>query len=145
MPTLIQVEDLDAQKMLELSQRLERGEWIAIAADRVPIRGDKTQSVNFLGHYAEFPQGAWLLASILKAPLNTIFCLKEKGQYRMKLRRFSPPISGRGKAREENIKQVMQQYADLLAKRDVQKILYFGLIFITFGMIKNEKTRFLPS
>jgi len=79
---LIQVEDLDAQKMLELSQRLERGEWIAIAADRVPIRGDKTQSVNFLGHSAEFPQGAWLLASILKAPLNTIFCLKEKGQYR---------------------------------------------------------------
>ena len=39
--------------MLELSQRLEQGEWIAIAADRVPIRGDKTQSINFLGHYAE--------------------------------------------------------------------------------------------
>ena len=130
--------------MLELSQRLERGEWIAIAADRVPIRGDKTQSVNFLGHSAEFPQGAWLLASILKAPLNTIFCLKEKGQYRMKLRRFSPPISGRGKAREENIKQVMQQYETYLPK-SVQRILYFGLIFITFGMIKNEKTRFLPS
>lgn len=132
---LIQVEDLDAQKMLELSQRLERGEWIAIAADRVPIRGDKTQSVNFLGHYAEFPQGAWLLASILKAPLNTIFCLKEKGQYRMKLRRFSPPISGRGKAREENIKQVMQQYADLLAKECAEN----PLLWFNFYNFWNDK------
>ena len=132
---LIQVEDLDAQKMLELSQRLERGEWIAIAADRVPIRGDKTQSVNFLGHYAEFPQGAWLFASILKAPLNTIFCLKEKGQYRMKLRRFSPPISGRGKAREENIKQVMQQYADLLAKECAEN----PLLWFNFYNFWNDK------
>ena len=132
---LIQVEDLDAQKMLELSQRLERGEWIAIAADRVPIRGDKTQSVNFLGHYAEFPQGAWLLASILKAPLNTIFCLKEKGQYRMKLRRFSPPISGRGKTREENIKQVMQQYADLLAKECTEN----PLLWFNFYNFWNDK------
>ena len=121
--------------MLELSQRLERGEWIAIAADRVPIRGDKTQSVNFLGHSAEFPQGAWLLASILKAPLNTIFCLKEKGQYRMKLRRFSAPISGRGKAREENIKQVMQQYADLLAKECAEN----PLLWFNFYNFWNDK------
>ena len=121
--------------MLELSQRLEQGEWIAIAADRVPIRGDKTQSINFLGHYAEFPQGAWLLASILKAPLNTIFCLKEKGQYRMKLRRFSPPISGRGKVREENIKQVMQQYADLLAKECAEN----PLLWFNFYNFWNDK------
>lgn len=113
---LIQVEELDAQKMLMLSERLEQGEWIAIAADRIPLRGDKTQRVNFLGKQAEFPEGAWLLASLLKAPINTIFSLKEHGKYRLKLRHFSPPISGRGKLRQENICQAMQNYAEVLAK-----------------------------
>lgn len=112
---LIQVEDLDVQKMLELGERLEHGEWIAIAADRVPVRGDKTQAVEFLGKFAEFPEGAWLLASILKAKLNTVFVVKEKGRYHLKLRQFSEPITGRGKAREEKIRQAMQQYANLLA------------------------------
>ena len=113
---LIQVEDLDAAKMLELHERLERGEWIAIAADRVPVRGDKTQKVNFLGAQASFPQGVWLMASLLKAPINTVFCVKKWGDYHLKLRHFSGPIEGCGKQRAENIEQAMQRYADLLAK-----------------------------
>ncbi|MCK9109591.1 glycosyl transferase family 2 [Haemophilus influenzae] len=113
---LIQVEDLNAEKMLELSECLERGEWIAIAADRVPIRGDRIQKVDFLGKPADFPEGAWLLASLLKAPINTIFSIKENGRYRLKLRHFSPPITGRGNVRQENIYVAMQRYADVLAK-----------------------------
>lgn len=113
---LIQVEELDAQKMLALSERLENGEWIAIAADRVPIRGDKTQTITFLGQTAEFPEGAWLLASLLKAPINTIFSIKENGRYRLKLRHFSPPIVGRGVQRQQQILQAMQAYAEVLGK-----------------------------
>ena len=114
--SLIQVDELDAQKMLELSERIERGEWIALAADRVPLRGDKTQAVEFLGKSANFPEGAWLLASLLKAELNTVFCLKENGKYRLQLRKFSPAISGRGTVRQQNIQQAMQNYAKLLEK-----------------------------
>lgn len=125
--SLIQVEDLDAAKMLDLSERLERGEWIALAADRIPIRGDKMASVNFLGQSADFPQGAWWLAALLKAPINTVFSLKEKGRYRLKLRRFCPPIVGRGKTREENIHQAMQQYAECLAKEcEENPLLWFN-------------------
>ena len=123
---VIQVAELDVQKMLELNQRLERGEWIAIAADRVPVRGDKTALVDFLGAPAHFPQGAWLLASLLKAPLNTIFCIKENGRYRFKLRRFSAPITG-GKQRQTQIQQAMQRYADLLAQECRQNpLLWFN-------------------
>ncbi|KGQ34263.1 glycosyl transferase family 2 [Gallibacterium genomosp. 2] len=113
---LIQVTDLDAQKMLELQQRLERGEWIAIAADRVPVRGDKTQKADFLGTPADFPQGAWLLAALLKAPLNSVFCIKTPLGYRLKLRRFCPAIFGRGAVRQQQIDEAMQRYADLLAQ-----------------------------
>ena len=122
---LIQVEDLDAQKMLELHERLERGEWIAIAADRVPVRGDKTQKVDFLGAQASFPKGVWLMASLLKAPINTIFCLKKWGDYHLKLRHFSGPIEGHGKQRAENIEQAMQRYADLLAQECAENPLYW--------------------
>lgn len=117
---LIQVEELDAQKMLALSERIDRGEWIAIAADRVPIRGDKTQAVEFLGKSAEFPEGAWLLATLLKAPINTIFSVKENGRYRLKLRHFSPPITGRGSVRQTQIQQAMQRYAEVLAQECAQ-------------------------
>ena len=53
----------------------------------------------------------------------------------MKLRRFSPPISGRGKVREENIKQVMQQYADLLAKECAEN----PLLWFNFYNFWNDK------
>ena len=60
---LIQVTDLDPTLMMELNRRIEDGEWIAIAADRVPVRGEKTADIHFLGHTAPMPQGAWLLAA----------------------------------------------------------------------------------
>lgn len=122
---LIQVEDLDAAKMLELHERLERGEWIAIAADRVPVRGDKTQKVNFLGAQASFPQGVWLMAGLLKAPINTVFCVKKWGDYHLKLRHFSGPIEGHGKQRADSIEQAMQRYADLLAQECAENPLYW--------------------
>lgn len=133
--SLIQVEDLNAQKMLELSERITRGEWIAIAADRVPLRGNKTLPVNFLGKNAEFPQGAWLLASLLKASVNTIFCIKEQGKYRLQLRRFCSAITGHGAIRQQNIHQAMKKYADLLAKECAKN----PLLWFNFYDFWNDK------
>lgn len=133
---LIQVSDLDAAKMLQLSQKIEQGEWIAIAADRVPVRGDKTQAVSFLGENAEFPEGAWLLASLLKVPINTVFALKEKGRYRLKLRKFSAPIQGRGKVRSEKIKILIQHYAHLL-EQECRANPYLWFNFYRFWAKKN--------
>ncbi|MCZ4253898.1 hypothetical protein O4H27_20885, partial [Pseudoalteromonas shioyasakiensis] len=61
---LIQVSELDAAIMLQLSERLERGEWLAIAGDRVPLKCSRKVSVDFLGQPADFPQGPWLLAGL---------------------------------------------------------------------------------
>ena len=133
---IIQVEELDVAKMLELSECIERGEWIAIAADRIPVRGDKTQAVNFLGKSAEFPEGAWFLASLLKTKINTIFCVKEQGRYRFKLRHFSDGINGRGTQRQQNIQQAMQDYADLLA-RECAENPYQWFNFYDFWQQKN--------
>ncbi|MDP8098899.1 glycosyl transferase family 2 [Pasteurella atlantica] len=125
--SLIEVSELDTVKMLELHNKLAQGEWIAIAVDRIPLKGDKSLAVDFLGKKADFPQGAWLLSSLLKAPINTIFCLKENGKYILKLRRFSEALQGSGQQRKQNIAIAMQQYADLLAQECKQNpLLWFN-------------------
>ena len=75
---LIQVSELNPAVMLQLNQRLENGEWLAIAGDRVPLHGGRNVEVDFLGHPALFPQGPWLLAGLLKCPVNLMFCLDRK-------------------------------------------------------------------
>ena len=113
---LIQVNDLDANLMLELSQRIENGEWLAIAADRVPVRGEKTVAVQFLGHEAQLPQGAWLLAALLKTQIHTLFCIKQNGRYHLKLRRFADTAGWTRSNRPAQVAAVAQQFANIMAQ-----------------------------
>lgn len=117
---LIQVSELDAAAMLRLAEKLDAGEWLAVAADRTPVRGEKTVSVPFLGGEAAFPQGAWLLAQLLKARTNTLFLLKKNGRYHLMLRRFDDvPQVPRG-GREAAIAANVRRYAGILAAHAAQ-------------------------
>ena len=112
---LIQVDKLDAAQMLSLSQKLDAGEWIAIAADRTPVRGNKTVAVDFLGRRAELPQGPWLLAGLLKARTNTIFVLRGRGRrYHLCLKHFADIPAWTRANREQQIAEAAQRYARLL-------------------------------
>jgi len=113
---LIQVTDLDSTLMMELNRRIEDGEWIAIAADRVPVRGEKTVAVRFLGHAAPVPQGAWLLAALLKTQVNMLFCMKENGRYHLKLRRFADTAGWSRGNRQAQVAAAAQQFADAMAQ-----------------------------
>jgi predicted LPLAT superfamily acyltransferase len=112
---LIQVSELDPAIMLQLSQRLDRGEWLAIAGDRIPLHGGRNARVDFLGHSAAFPQGPWLLAGLLKCPINLIFCLKGAEGYQVILEPFADAIEWRRSDRQQVITQWTQRYADRLA------------------------------
>ncbi|MCR4508352.1 glycosyl transferase [Pseudomonas sp. 32.2.56] len=114
---LIQVSELDAAIMLQLSERLERGEWLAIAGDRVPLKGSRKVSVDFLGQPADFPQGPWLLAGLLQCPVNLMSCLKIDGRYQVILEPFIERLPWKRSERDETIRQCTQRYADRLAQR----------------------------
>ena len=111
---LIQVSELDPAVMLQLSERLERGEWLAIAGDRVPLHGGRTVQVDFLGHPAAFAQGPWLLAGLLECPLNLLFCLKQKGRYQVILEPFAERVQWRRGQRDEVIAHWAARYAERL-------------------------------
>ncbi|MDO1509340.1 MULTISPECIES: glycosyl transferase family 2 [unclassified Neisseria] len=113
---LIQVTDLDASVMMELHNRLDQGEWIAIAADRVPVRGAKTVPVRFLGKEADMPQGAWLLAGLLKTRVNTLFCIMQNGRYHLKLQRFIDCSNWKRGERNAAVTAAAQSFADRLAE-----------------------------
>ncbi|MDZ4018790.1 LpxL/LpxP family acyltransferase [Pseudomonas sichuanensis] len=112
---LIQVSELDPAIMLQLSQRLERGEWLAIAGDRVPLHGARTATVDFLGQPAAFPQGPWLLAGLLGCPVNLLFCLKLNGRYQITLEPFAAQLQWRRAERDQVIQQWTARYAERLA------------------------------
>jgi predicted LPLAT superfamily acyltransferase len=114
---LIQVSELDAAIMLQLSERLERGEWLAIAGDRVPLKGSRKVSVDFLGKPAAFPQGPWLLAGLLQCPVNLIHCLKIDNRYQVIIEPFAERLHWKRSERDEVIRHWTQRYADQLAQR----------------------------
>lgn len=111
---LIQVSELNPAVMLQLNQRLENGEWLAIAGDRVPLHGGRNVEVDFLGHPALFPQGPWLLAGLLKCPVNLMFCLKHEGRYRVILEPFTDAVIWRRSDREQVIAHWATRYAERL-------------------------------
>jgi predicted LPLAT superfamily acyltransferase len=113
---LFQVGDLDAAAMLQLHERIEHGEWLAIAGDRVPVRGERTVDVAFLGAPARLPQGPWLLAGLLRCPVNLLFCTKIEGRYRVTLERLADSVTWTRGRRDDEVRHWAQRYADRLAE-----------------------------
>ncbi len=67
---LIEVTDIGPDTAIMLRERVDRGEWVVIAADRIAIGArDKTVLTPFLGEDAQFPQGPFILAYLLQCPV----------------------------------------------------------------------------
>jgi predicted LPLAT superfamily acyltransferase len=89
---LLQVTDLGPATAVMLAERVARGEYIAIAGDRVPLRGGRSVRVPFLGHPAPFPIGAYVLASALGCPVFTMACTHARQGYDIRFERFADRI-----------------------------------------------------
>lgn len=113
---LIQVSELDPAIMLQLAERLERGEWLAIAGDRIPLHGGRSVVVDFLGQPAAFPQGPWLLAGLLRCRVGLLHCLKIDGRYQVRLEHFADAVRWKRGDRDAVIRDWTQRYARRLGE-----------------------------
>lgn len=77
--SLLQVTEVTPATAVLLAEKVARGEFVAIAGDRVPVAASagSTARVSFLGHHAPFPVGAYVLAALLKCPLYMMACVRE--------------------------------------------------------------------
>jgi predicted LPLAT superfamily acyltransferase len=72
---LMQVQAIDPAVAAQLGERIERGEFVAIAGDRMPLNGGRHVFADFLGRPAPFPIGAYVLAAALRCPLVAMACV----------------------------------------------------------------------
>lgn len=96
---------------LGVRERLDRGEMIAILADRVGGR-DRQVVVDFLGGKAAFPAGPFLIASLLKCPVYLVFGLYfEPNRYELFCEPFAERVELPRQARASALQEVVQRYA----------------------------------
>ncbi len=80
---LVEVSEIGPATAVELERRIDAGELVVIAGDRVPLAGGRTVTVPFLGAPARFPVGPYVLASLLRCPLYLLTCHHAGAGYRI--------------------------------------------------------------
>jgi len=81
---LMEVSEVGPATAVLLAEKVEAGEYVAIAGDRVPVFASQTVAVDFLGEPAPFPVGPYVLASLLKCRLLALGCVHEGLGYRLR-------------------------------------------------------------
>lgn len=109
---MIEIDSLGPESVIDLQDKIRAGEHVAIAADRVSVRHrERSIHVPFLGEPAPFPEGPFILASLLACPVYLVFCLRIGGGYRVFAELFADPLVLPRAQRHETLEHVAARYA----------------------------------
>lgn len=121
---VFQVDEFDIQTILLLQEKIQRGEWVFIAGDRVPLSGlENTVAVNFLNKKAPLPSGPYLLAKALACPVKMMFAYRHKSVNNNIIFDVTPltdKVILSRKERQQDIQQYAQQFAKNLEEHTLQ-------------------------
>src|SRR5207253_1061009 len=89
----VAVTEIGIDTAIVLADAITRGEWVVMAGDRTPVSGDQhVVESQFLGEQASFPQGPYILGSLLKAPTFLLFCVRRENDFHVQFSKFADPI-----------------------------------------------------
>jgi predicted LPLAT superfamily acyltransferase len=113
------VTDIGPDTAIAIKEKLERGEWVAIVGDRIavtPQRGGDWRVIwsSFMGQPAPFPQGPFILASILRCPVVLIYALRQQGALTIHCEPFADPLLLPRGERQQALQQAVDRYAQRL-------------------------------
>lgn len=109
---LYQVTEMTPATAMVLADRVNAGGYVVIAGDRVPVTGDeRVSTVDFFGARAALPQGAFILAGLLKCPVYLLFCLKQQGKYHVYIELFTKSLNFSRNQRSRMIDNTVQAFA----------------------------------
>jgi len=116
---LMPVTDIGPETAILIKEKLDRGEWVAIVGDRIavtPQRGGSWRVIwsEFMGQPAPFPQGPFILASILRCPVVLIFALCQQGKLTLHCEPFADPLLLPRGERQQALQQTVDRYAQRL-------------------------------
>lgn len=128
--TAYPVENIDITTSIEIKEKLDNGEILFIAGDRVSAHNENAMFVSdFLGKKMGFPIGAFRFALILGAPIYFIACTLEKGgKYKIHLKKFE--FSGTRKERLQALEAQYVQFLEDLTKKYPLQFYHFYDLFL---------------
>lgn len=109
---LMQVSEITPATAMILAEKIEQGEFIVIAGDRVPVAPHpRIAMANFLGAPAAFPVGPYILASILQCPIYMLFSHQDgkHAEIHFELLHAAPQLPRKG--REQALADLVNSYA----------------------------------
>lgn len=118
---IINSNDIGPETVLLLQERLEKGETVVIAGDRVSAHTDRNIEIQFLGQKANFPYGVFLLAALLDCPLYFVNALRRKDfsltpKYDMFVKKSGVSFDCPRKERGRRIVKLAESYAENLER-----------------------------
>ena len=112
---LWQVTDISPDTAIRLSEKIEQGEFVVIAGDRVPVSPSPRVAIaDFFGEPAPFPVGPYVLASLLQCPTYLLFCVEQDRAYHVYYELFRERIALRRQDREAAFAELAGAYAQRL-------------------------------
>src|SRR5436190_15952367 len=115
MERMIEIDTLGPESVIGLQNRIRAGEHIAIAADRVSIRHkERSIHVPFFGRPAPFPEGPFILASLLACPVYLLFCVAHGKGYRVHIEPFADLLVLPRARRHATLEPLIARYAQRL-------------------------------
>ncbi len=113
-----QVDQLDIPTVLSLKKKIDAGEWLFIAGDRVPLSGGgRTAAVSFMRRRAHLPIGPYMLAHTLRCPVKLMFSYRVGKKVFFELLPFAEQISLPRRGRDQALQHLAQQFAAELERQ----------------------------
>ena len=107
------VEEISPHTSIEISDRLQNGEIVFMAGDRLSAQNENVAyEAEFLNHKVKFPLGALKFALMLNVPVYFIVCVKDGKKYKIFTEKF---VSEKLK-RSEKLEDLKLQYVNFLEK-----------------------------
>ena len=115
---LLQVTEVDPATIAHLAARVGLGDFVVIAADRVPVTSDRTLDVPFLGAVAPLPIGPWVLTAAMDCPVYWMACYQRPGDehYTLVCEQLRESVVLPRAARDTALREVMSEYAQCLER-----------------------------
>jgi predicted LPLAT superfamily acyltransferase len=107
---------------IDMREKIQAGNLVAIAGDRTSANSqNRFIPLNFLGDAAEFPEGSFALANILKAPVYFIFAFRKKdlditSPYEFHIIRSKTELGGKRSEQKQQMANLAAEYASHLEK-----------------------------
>ena len=137
----MQVGEITPAAALALKDSIDRGDFVVIAGDRTPIHSMAEQPVPFLGEDALLPTGAYILGTILQAPVWTMICTRSSdghARYRFAFEKLWEPHPVKRGERSELFGRIARAYAGALA-RTLRECPYDWFNFFDFWDKEQKK------